>query len=238
MAKAGITSMAIPAHVGLIPDGLRRWARTHKVSFRKSYLLGINKFVDFGIWLKGYGVKTLTAWALSTDNIRGRDKSEIDMLLNLYAASARDPKIINKLKRNQTKVNIIGRLELLPKDARRALLELQEKTKQYKDFSINLLVAYGGTDDLIYAAERLAKGKKRPKLINESVLRSFLMTRKVTNPGLIIRTSGEQRLSGFLPFQSCYSELYFANKYWPDFDKRDLKRAMTDFARRKRRYGR
>ena len=237
MAKAGIARVEIPAHVGLIPDGLRRWARTHKVSFRKSYSLGINKFVDFGIWLKEYGVKTLTAWALSTDNVRGRDRSEIEMLLNLYAMSARDPKIINKLKRNQTRVNIIGRLELLPEDVRRALLDLQEKTKQHGGFLINLLVAYGGTDDLVYAAEKLAKAKKKPKLINESTLRSFLMTRNVTNPDLIIRTSGEQRLSGFLPFQSGYSELYFANKYWPDFDKEDLKKAMADFARRKRRYG-
>jgi len=237
MAKASVKNKAIPAHVGLIPDGLRRWARSHGVSFKKGYSLGISKFVDFGIWLKKHGVKTLTAWALSTENIKGRDRSEIEMLFKLYAMSARDPKIINKLKKNQTRVNIIGRLELLPENVRKALLSLQDKTKQYKGFSINLLVAYGGTDDLVYAAKKITRARKKPKAINESTLRSYLMTSKVTNPDLIIRTSGEQRLSGFLPFQSGYSELYFVNRYWPDFEESDLKKAIDEFSKRKRRYG-
>lgn len=205
----------------------------------KGYEAGVRKFVDFGIWAKGFGVKTLTVWALSTENMRNRSNTEVSTLYSLYVKAARDPEILEILKNNNSRIRVIGNLSGLPKRVKDAFRYLENKTKMYKDFTINLLVGYGGRDDLIYALRRIsAESAHHPHMkIDEQTLMKNMRTSSVPDVDLLIRTSGEMRLSGFLPWQSDYSELYFSRKYWPDFQKSDLERALRVFSQRKRRFG-
>lgn len=230
----------VPKHLALIPDGNRRWSNSHKLEVLNGYQKGVHKFIDFSIWAKGFGVKTLTVWALSTENIKNRSKAEISVLYHLYVNAARDPKILEKLKNNGTRVKIIGNQSLLPKRVKDALQSLERVTKEYKDFTVNLLIGYGGKDDMLHAFKKVYDYALQGKIsaINESVVMENMRTASLPDVDLIIRTSGEMRLSGFLPWQSDYSELYFAKKYWPDFNKTDLKKALKVFSSRQRRFGR
>ncbi|MGI0100933.1 MAG: polyprenyl diphosphate synthase [Candidatus Micrarchaeaceae archaeon] len=225
--------------MALIPDGNRRWSSSHRLKIFNGYQQGIKKFIDFTIWAKNFGVKTVTVWALSTENIKNRSKQEINVLYKLYINAAKDPKIFNILRENRARVKIIGNLNLLPKNVSGALMSLERRTKAYTDFTINLLVGYGGKDDMLYAFKRMynyaLQGKH--KSINESTINESMRTASIPDVDFIIRTSGEMRLSGFLPWQSDYSELYFAKKYWPDFEKQDLERALKVFSERQRRFG-
>ncbi|MEM3827104.1 MAG: polyprenyl diphosphate synthase [Candidatus Micrarchaeaceae archaeon] len=227
--------------MALIPDGNRRWAEKHGINLQQAYDLGIKKFVDFGEWLIKMGVKTLTAWALSTENVANRDKKELNILYNLYIKAVNDPKIIEKLKRNRIHVNIIGNLSVLPKRVRIELHKLETITSTYRDNTINLLVAYGGREDIEHAIEKIAaerRGRSKHLRISEDEVKRSLLTAAVPDVDMVIRTSGEKRLSGLLPWQCSYSELYFAKKYWPEFNRRDLKRAVDSFSKRNRRFGR
>ena len=230
---------SIPENVALIPDGNRRWAKSHRLSLLTGYSRGVTKAIDFGMWLKDLGAKTLTIWALSTENIGSRSAVELNVLYQLYIRAANDKKLLKLLADNHTRVNIIGNMRMLPDNVRRALRLLESKTRKYSDFSINLLVAYGGRDDILYAARKAASAAAHGNgtRITEDMIESELRTASVPDPDLIIRTSGEQRLSGFLPWQSSYSELYFSKKYWGDFSKDDLQRAVSEFSKRRRRYG-
>ncbi len=229
----------VPKHLALIPDGNRRWCKLYKLNLLHGYNNGIKKFIDFSIWLKELGSSSVTVWALSTENIKNRSKMELNILYGLYIRTSYDKKIIKKLNDNSTKVIIIGNMKKLPYKVVKALAHLEKVTKRNKDFTINLLVAYGGKEDILYAVKHIVKDKIKNKLkqINEEIVEKYIQTASIPNPDLIIRTSGELRMSGFLPWQSSYSELYFSKKYWPDFDQKDLKKALMDFSTRQRRYG-
>jgi undecaprenyl diphosphate synthase len=226
----------VPSHLALIPDGNRRWARSHSLALRHGYSYGIKKFMDFGMWAKSFGVKTITVWALSTENVKKRSSIELGALYRLYIKSARDPKILARLAKNRTKIRIIGDLNVLPKRLKDALCHIEKVTKEYGDLTINILVGYGGKEDLMHAvrsAQSTAGGR-----IDEAFVSKHIRTASVPDVDLIIRTSGEMRLSGFLPWQTSYSELYFAKKYWPEFERHDLETALREYAYRERRFGR
>jgi undecaprenyl diphosphate synthase len=227
-----------PLHVAIIPDGNRRWSRTHRFQLQQGYSVGIQKIVDLCAWAKHQGVQTLSVWALSTENITGRSKGELRLLYELYIKAAKDKKLLKQLEDNQARITVIGDMRLLPKRLKAALQGLEEKTKMYQQLSINLLVGYGGRDDIIYAARSLLAQKIQGDDIDDDAIKAELRTANIPDVDLIIRTSGERRLGGFLPWQSNYSELYFARKYWPDFGKQDLKRAIDAYRRRQRRFGR
>ena len=232
--KSSARARSVPSHVALIPDGNRRWSFLHRFELFRGYDKGVKKFWDFSMWAKSFGVKTLTVWGLSTENIRNRSKGELAALYGIYVRTANDPKLLETLKRNGAKVIVIGNLNALPVKVVKALRHLESKTRAYKDFTINLLVGYGGRDDLLYAFRKLGS---RAVGISEESIRQHIRTASVPDVDLIIRTSGEMRLSGFLPLQSGYSELYFAKKYWPDFEREDLVKALNVFAKRQRRFG-
>jgi len=229
--------LIIPASVALIPDGNRRWARNKKINLFHGYNYGIKKFIEFSIWLKGIGSKSLTVWALSTENIEKRTPEELSILYKLYTRAAIDKNIIKMLDDTQARVRIIGNRKLIPATVDKALSYIEKHTAKYNKFYINILLAYGGHEDILYATKRLIASGIPPKSIDEAKIKESLRTAEVSNPDLIIRTSGEERLSGLLPWQSSYSELYFSKKYWPDFSKADLNAAIREFSRRKRRYG-
>ena len=240
MVKKSIArARSVPSHVALIPDGNRRWSFLHKFELFHGYDNGVKKFIDFSVWAKGFGIKTLTVWALSTENVKSRSKAELAALYAIYVRTATDPEILKTLKDNGAKVNIIGNMSALPVKVTRALRHLESVTKAYKDFTINLLIGYGGRDDLLYAFRKLYSSvvSSGATSVNEDFIRQHIRTASVPDVDLIIRTSGEMRLSGFLPLQSSYSELYFAKKYWPDFEREDLVKALNVFAKRKRRFG-
>ncbi len=236
MANKHDRSGRTPLHIAIIPDGNRRWAHNNRLNMLQGYNAGINKIIDVCIWAKNQGVKTVSVWALSTENISQRSRGEISLLYKLYTKAANDGSILKMLQDNKANVKIIGNLTLLPEKLRSALKKIERQTRMYKDLSINLLMGYGGRDDIAYAMRSAAATGQRG--INTESARSKLMTANVPDVDLIIRTSGEQRLSGLLPWQSNYSELYFAKKNWPDFGKGDLKRAIDTFRRRQRRFGR
>lgn len=227
---------SVPSHVALIPDGNRRWSNKNRLAIFSGYQQGVKKFIDFSMWAKSFGVKTLSVWALSTENIKARSNLELNALYKLYVQAATDPKILEDLRSNQARIKVIGNMHLLPNGVKRALLSLEKRTRLYKDFTINLLIGYGGRDDLMHAVRSIstASGSRR---ITEGTVTEHIRTSSVPNVDLVIRTSGEQRLSGFLPWQTSYSELYFAKKYWPDFKKSDLRKALLEFSERQRRYG-
>ena len=227
-----------PLHIAIIPDGNRRWSREHRLGLVRGYSVGIQKIVDLCLWAKSQGVRTLSVWALSTENVHNRSRHELSLLYSLYTRAARDKALLKKLRDNQARIRVIGNMSMLPKRLREALRSLEMQTSMYKRLSINLLVGYGGRDDIIYAARSLAAQGIAGRRIDNRSLEASLRTAEVPDVDLIIRTSGERRLSGFLPWQSNYSELYFARKYWPDFGKEDLKRAIDTYNRRQRRFGR
>ena len=231
----------VPAHIALIPDGNRRWSSAHKARLLDGYSLGIKKFIDFSVWLKSFGVKTLTVWALSLENINRRKNTELNVLYSLYIRAAYDKEILKKLDNCKARVKIIGMKELLPPKVREALESVEKRTSKYDKFTINLLVAYSGRADLVQAIKNTVASTSSYACaiadIQEDAIRRNLMTAELPDADLIIRTSGEKRLSGFLPWQSTYSELYFAKKCWPDFQKEDLRRALHEFSSRHRRFG-
>jgi len=227
----------VPSHLALIPDGNRRWSSSHKLQIFNGYQKGIKKFIDFSIWAKGFGVKTLTVWALSTENIKNRSKTEIEVLYRLYVNAANDPEIFKTLKSNNARIKVIGNLQMLPKRVKTALQSLERKTSSFKDFTINLLIGYGGRDDMTHAFKKIYNYALTGRPLTESVITQNMRTASLPDVDFIIRTSGEMRLSGFLPWQSDYSELYFAEKYWPDFGKKDLEEALEVFSQRRRRFG-
>jgi undecaprenyl diphosphate synthase len=177
-------------------------------------------------------------WAFSTENFE-RPKAERDALFNIYRRMARDKKIINRLHRNKTRFRIVGDRSLLPRDLANALHRIEIETGAYKNRVINMLIAYGGRDDILHATKRIvdAAVMKGMKDVNETLFRAQLLSRDVPDIDLVIRTSGEERLSGFMPWQAVYSELHFSKKLWPDFTKRDLEGALEDYSNRQRRFG-
>ncbi|MCL4372070.1 polyprenyl diphosphate synthase [Candidatus Marsarchaeota archaeon] len=203
----------------------------------RGYSYGISKFVDFSCWLSKIGVKSLTVWALSTENIQKRSQNELKVLYQLYIRASKDKRMLKMLADNKAHVKFIGDRKLLPAKVNQAFKSIEERTKKYNDFYINILVAYGGREDILHAVRRLVAKGVSPANMNYDEIKQNLRTSALEDPDLIIRTSGEKRLSGLLPWQSSYSELYFSKKYWPDFTKKDLQKAISEYSRRKRRYG-
>jgi undecaprenyl diphosphate synthase len=220
----------VPSHIALIPDGNRRWSRGHGLTILSGYKNGVEKFISFSIWAKAMGVKTLTVWALSTENVKNRSRIEINTLYGLYMKAANDPKLLALLLKNSARIHFVGNMHLVPTRLRKALIALEAKTSLCKELTINLLIGYGGRDDILYAASRAGPS-------SEKGFGRRIRTSSIPDVDLVIRTSGEHRLSGLLPWQTDYSEIYFSRKYWPDFQRRDLKRAIDSYAARERRFG-
>ena len=232
-AKASTSGIKI-SHLALIPDGNRRWSKNNRINILQGYSKGINKFLEFCEWSKEVGISTLTVWALSTENLRNRSKHELAVLYHLYVRAARDRNVLERLDRGRIRFKIIGNMKVLPRNLRDALHSLETRTKDYTSFTINMLINYGGRDDLVHAVKYLSSRKGR---VTEEAIQEHLRSADIPDVDLIVRTSGEQRISGLLPWQAAYSELYFAPKYWPDFEKKDFKKAIEAYSKRQRRYG-
>lgn len=240
-----IRTEKLPHHVGLILDGNRRYARSvGLMDILEGHRLGAKKLEDVLTWCEDLDIRMVSIWILSTENLQ-RAPEEVAGLLKLIEnrlrAAARDPKTHTKRMR----IRAIGKLEVLPDALRDAIREAEEATKEYDSFFLNVAVGYGGRQEIADAVQRLlrdrlARGTSPEAAIEEVTpdnLGKYLYTYDLPDPDLIIRTSGEVRLSGFLLWQSAYSEFYFCDAYWPAFRRIDLLRAIRSYQQRERRFG-
>ena len=227
--------------IAFIPDGNRRYAKTHRISLIQSYQMGTQKAWDVIDWLKPYKhIKSGTFYTLSLENLT-RKKTEIGLLLKVFEKEI--DKALNSpiFEENDLSVQFVGRLSAFPKKIRDKMKKLQTRTENYQSKTINLALGYSGQAEISDAAKQFAEDYKNNKIslseMDEKKFRDYLYNPTLQDPDLIIRTSGTQRLSGFLTYQSAYSELSFVNKYWPEFERSDLDFAVRDFENRQRNFG-
>jgi len=231
----------IPRHIAIIMDGNRRFAKELGIKPEVGHLFGRDKIEETLDWCMELGIRNLTLYAFSTENFN-RSPKEVDELMDLCRRELKRALEDPRIHENQIKVKFLGHLEALPEDIREAAKELMEKTKHYDKYSLNIALAYGGREEIVQAIKRIAREVEEGKLsiedINEENVSRYLYTDGLPDPDLILRTSGEERISNFLLWQLAYSELYFSDVYWPAFQKQDFLKAIYTYQQRKRRFGR
>lgn len=242
-AEAG--TWKIPRHIGVILDGNRRYAKaTGLDNVIKGHYQGADKLEEVLHWCDELGVEIFSIWIFSLDNFN-REDDEVKGILGLIERKMRELATIEGLHTNQIKVRAMGEIERLPQSLQEAIRDAEEATKNYDKFILNVAVAYGGREEIIEACRghinaEIRDGKDAQQIAEElsvDKIAQYLYTSNLPDPELIIRTSGEIRLSGFLLWQSVYSEFYFCDTYWPSFRKIDFLRAIRDYSQRKRRFG-
>lgn len=228
----------IPAHVAIIMDGNGRWAKERMLPRTMGHRAGMKNIKLVVEESSNLGIKYLTLYAFSTENWK-RPMEEVNALMDLVVEFI--DKEFDELHANKVKLNTIGDVSKLPEKSKRAILNAIEKTKNNTGLTLNIALNYGGRDELIKATKEISKlvsqGKLRIDDIDGKIISEHLYTKGMPDPDIIIRPSGELRLSNYLLWQSAYSEFWFSNINWPDFTKVDLRRAIFDFQQRNRRYG-
>ncbi len=236
--KIKTEEMNIPGHVAIIMDGNGRWAKKRLLPRTAGHAQGarVAEQICDDAW--DLGIKYLTIYAFSTENWK-RSEEEVGMLMNLlrkYMLSS-----LEKCAKNNVRVRVIGDKTRLAEDLRKSISELEESTKENTGLNFTIAINYGGRDEIVRAVKKLAKDVKNNSLdidgIDEDVFNSYLDTAEMPYPDLMIRTSGELRSSNFLPWQIAYSEFYFTDVLWPDFDKKELIKAIEYYNQRDRRFG-
>ncbi len=228
----------IPKHIAIIMDGNRRWAREHGLPILAGHQKVADKMLEPLVeHAAKRGIKYVTFWAFSTENWR-RDKAEIEGILNLFRQVVK--KQWQRLHEKGVRVKVIGDISKFPTDLQEALQEVVEQTKNNQTITATFALNYGGRDEIVRAVNNLLKSPKLLKglSLNEKEFSELLDTNGIPDPDLIVRTGGEQRLSGFLLWQSEYSELYFAPWQMPEFTSEKLDIVIEEFQNRQRRYGR
>ncbi len=237
--NAQIDSERIPRHVGVVLDGNRRWASEQGSTSQHGHRAGAAKIEEFVGWCEEVGVEVVTLWLLSTDNLT-RPPDELASLLTIITDTVSD-----LASTGRWHIHPVGALDLLPAEHARVLKEADAATRDVEGITVNVAVGYGGRRELVDAVrsllvEEAAKGTSIDDLaqvLDVEHIAEHLYTKGQPDPDLLIRTSGEQRLSGFMLWQSAHSEFYFCEAYWPDFRKVDFLRALRSYAQRERRFG-
>jgi len=231
-----------PDHIAIILDGNRRWASEKALNPWFGHEKGAERVDQLLGWCLKLGVKSITLYAFSTENFR-RSKNEVKEIMRIAKEEFEKILTDERIHKNKVHVKVIGRLSLLPKDLQQLIMDVENATQDYDDHFLNLALAYSGRAEIVDAAKKIAERVHEGELglqeIDEQLFGKYLYTSHMSkqDPDLIIRTSGEERLSGFLLWQSAYSELCFLDVYWPSFRFIDLLRAVRTFQRRKRRFG-
>ena len=223
--------LKIPAHVGLIMDGNRRWAKKRLMPTSAGHSAGLKRMVALAEHAKSVGVQYLTVYALSTENL-ARPQDELDKMFALIRKQFNA--CVEKLLKNGAAVKVIGDLSLLPEDVRELILEGVKKSPESADFTFIMALGYGARSEIVRAANIAVKNGKQ---VTEEDMSSLLYTGGIPDPDLIIRTGGELRLSNFLLWQAAYAELYFSGVLFPDFTDEEFDRAIADYSSRERRFG-
>ncbi len=237
-----VLSGPIPKHLAIIMDGNRRYAKEvmKDNNTQLGHKLGKDKVEDVIKWCNKLGVKILTIYAFSTENF-SRDESEVKYILDLIRDKLYEIGENKETHKNKVCVKVIGERDMISKDLLDAVEYVEEATKDYSDYYLNIAVAYGGRQEIVSVMRSLAQKVKDGELdvndITEEMISNNMYTFRNPDPDLVLRTSGELRISNFLIWQLAYSELYFTDVYWPDFRYIDLLRAIRSYQHRNRRYG-
>ena len=234
-----LTASQMPKHVGVILDGNRRWATMQGTGSEQGHRAGAAKIEEFLGWCEEANVEVVTLWLLSTDNLE-RPPAELEALLGIIAGTVTDLAATRRWR-----VHPVGALDLLPAHTAEALKEAESDTEDVQGLLVNVAVGYGGRREVVDAVRGLLvehhlRGTSLDDLaaaLDAEAIAEHLYTRGQPDPDLVIRTSGEQRLSGFLLWQSAHSEFYFCEAYWPDFRRVDFLRALRAYSQRHRRFG-
>ena len=238
--KEEVLQHPVPKHVAIIMDGNRRFAQNLALSPEAGHIFGKEKLEDVLEWCFELKIEVLTVYAFSTENF-SRSTKEIQTLMTLCKEELDKAKNDSRIHKNNVRVRIIGHLETLPLDIQQSAQEIMDLTKDYTRYSFNIALAYGGREEILHAIQRIANDVKENRLtiqdISEKTMSSYLYTNGLPDPDLILRTSGEERISNFLLWQLAYSELYFSDVYWPALQKRDFLKAIQTYQNRRRRFG-
>ncbi len=230
-----VENPVIPRHVGLIMDGNGRWAKKRHKPRNFGHSAGMDAMIKLAAHAKELGVKYLTVYALSTENLKNRPKDELDGLFDLLRKYF--SKNIKELYANGAAVKVIGDISPLPGDVKTLLSDGEKNSPQNAEFTLTFAINYGARGEIVRAAERLAAERLASAEITEQRFSESLDTAGLPDPDLIIRTGGEIRLSNFLLWQAAYAELYFSPVLFPDFGCDELDKALADFSKRNRRFG-
>lgn len=236
-----IKNEKLPDHISIIMDGNRRFAWSQSLEREIGHLRGKEKLKEVMKWILNLKIKYLTVYALSTENINARESEELDSLYDLYEIGlneiAEDPLIHS----NNVKVQAVGRIEGLPERVKIAIKNAEKKTSSYSDYIFTVCLAYGGREEIVDAVKEIAgdhaDGKIELENINSMEISKRLYSADIPDPDLVIRTSGEERISNFLLWQIAYSELYFTDVHWPSFSRNNLYEAIESYQYRRRKYG-
>lgn len=225
-------------HIAFIMDGNRRWAKKRGLPAVVGHKKGAEVLIDTAKAVKSFGVKFMTVYAFSTENWQ-RDKEEVDGLMNLLRNYLDNS--FKELEENNVKIVFIGERDMLAADIVAKMAKIEDKTRQNDGMTLCVALSYGGRQEIVAASKKIAKlvqsGSLKPENIDVSTFSSMLYTAEIPEPDLLIRTSGEQRISNYLLWQLAYSEMYFSQTLWPDFSKSELKDIIEIYNKRERRYG-
>lgn len=232
----------VPKHIGIIPDGNRRWALKMGLNITEGHIFGYEKLKEVLKWIWELKIPYVTIFAMSTENCLYRSPEERENLFRLARQGLEELAEMPEVHKYRVKISVVGKLEYVPEDVKEVARKVQEATKHYNNYTLVIALCYGGRQDIVNAVKRIAedveKGLLKPSNITEEVFTKYLSTGGVPDIDLVIRTSGEERISNFLLWHLAYSELYFCDVYWPEFRKIDFWRAIRSFQKRERRFGR
>ena len=228
-----------PNHIAIIMDGNRRWARKRGLPSQLGHSQGVKALEKVAVACQEKGVKSLTVFAFSTENWK-RSKEEVDYLMDLLAKNISD--FDKRFDNRDVRIRLLGHREELPLKLQEGIAEIEERTKERRGLTVNVAINYGGRAEITHAVQKIIKDVQNgniqdTKEIDEKMLSRYMYIEDMEDPDLIIRTAGEFRTSGFLTWQSVYSELYFTDVLWPDFDEKELEKAIDEFKNRKRNFG-
>ena len=227
-----------PKHIAIIMDGNRRWAREHNLPVKMGHKKGADKLREIAKYANKIGIENLTVYAFSTENWK-RSKEEVSGLMALLKQYLND--FLKRANTENIKINFIGDINALTKDLQESINKSIERTKSNTGLNLNIAFNYGGRDEIVKATRKIAEKIKKNELdiddIDEDLISNNLYTYNIPDPDLLIRTSGEIRLSGFLIWQSAYTEFLFLDKYWPDFTEQDVDVSIEEYKKRNRKFG-
>jgi undecaprenyl diphosphate synthase len=229
-----ITKINIPAHIGIIMDGNRRWAQERNLPTFEGHLVGYEKMRKSPEWFFSRGVKIFSIFAFSTENWK-RSQEEVNYLMKLLKKAIDEE--VEEVNKKGHKILISGKIDELPGDLPESCQEAMNKTKNNTKGILNICLNYGGREEILDAIRKMIKNKVEVEQVHEGMIKKYLYNGDLPDPDMIVRTSGEQRLSGFELWQSAYSELFFMEKYWPEFEESDADLIIEEYASRKRRFG-
>lgn len=228
----------LPKHIALIMDGNRRWAKERNLDIKQGHYAGAENLEKIALYANKIGIKYMTVYAFSTENWK-RSEAEVKGLMLLLKAYVE--KMLAKTNSNNIKINILGDISKLDISLQKSINRILDKTKENTGLTLNIAFNYGGRDEIVKATQKISEEVKKGNInvedIDEKMVGDYLYTKGQPDPDIMIRTSGELRLSNFLLWQLAYTEFVFLNKYWPDFNEKDLDNAVEDFQKRHRNFG-